>query len=141
MSNKYSELREKQQKDIDSFPFMWAFNRKQFDEGMAKLGLSPTDRDKILSIGAGGYIRKNDRDALFEMFDRHRKELEEAIAGDPTGDGFIFDMFNYELANHEYGYTGNPESTLDSLGMTMEEIKADERLLHGWKLAVKRQRG
>lgn len=138
--NKYSELREKQQKEIDAFPFMWAFNRKQFEEGMERLGLAPSDTDKIYSIGAGGYIRKTDSDALHEMMNRHAAEMQAAIDADETGEGFIFDMFNYELANHEYGYTRDPEPTLDALGMNMEEIMADGRLLNGWKKAVKRQR-
>lgn len=137
--NKYSELLEKQREEINAFPFMWAFSNKQFEEGMAKLGLSPSDTDKIYSIGGGGYIRKTDSDALHEMMTRHEAEKQAAMDADETGDGFIFDMFNYELANHEYGYTRNPDDTLYALGMTMEEIKADARLLHGWKKAIKRQ--
>lgn len=139
--NSYSTLRERQQKEVNDFPMFFAFSNKQFEEGMKSLGLDPGDTKKIYSIGAGGYIRKTDSDALHAMFDRHTKEMADAIAADETGEGFIFDMFNYELANHEYGYTGDPEPTLDALGMTMEEVKADSRLLHGWKLAVRRQRG
>lgn len=139
--NKYSELRERQQKEVEDFPMFFAFSEKQFEEGMKSLGLKPGDTKKIYKLGnTGGFYRKSDSQALRDMFERHRKELEDAIAADETGEGFIFDMFNYELANHEYGYTGNPDDTLDALGMTMEEINADSRLLHGWKMAVRRQR-
>lgn len=139
--NKYEVLREKQQEEFNSFPFMWAFNKKQFAEGMEQLGLKETDTDKIYAIGGGGYIRKTDSDKLKEMCDRHTEEMKKAIAEDTTGDGFIFDMFNYELANHEYSYTGDITNTLECLGLTEEEVNADERLLHGLKKAIKRQRG
>ena len=135
--NKYLELRERQQAEVDSFPMFFAFNRNQFDEGMRSLGLKPSDTKKIYSIGAGGFIRKTDSDALHEMLDRHADEMMAAIDADKTGDGFIFDMFNYELANHEYNYTHDPEPTLDSLGLTMEIVKADNRLLHGWRKATR----
>lgn len=138
--NKYNTLREKQQKEVNEFPMFFAFSEKQFEEGMKSLGLEPGDVKKIYKLGnTGGFFRKSDSEALHAMFDRHNKEMEDSIAADETGEGFIFDMFNYELANHEYGYTRDPEPTLDALGMTMEEIKADSRLLHGWKMAVKRQ--
>ena len=139
--NKYEELKKKQEKEFNNFPFMWAFNKKQFAEGMEKLGLKETDTDKIYSIGGGGYIRKTDSDKLHEMLGRLDEEMRQAIAEDPTGDGFIFDMFNYELANHEYSYTGDISDTLDCLGLTEEEVTADKRLLHGLEKAIRKQRG
>jgi hypothetical protein len=131
--NKYDALRAKQQKEIDAFPCMWAFNQRQFAEGMAQLGLKETDTDKIYSLGNGGFIRKTDSEALAKMLNNHAEEMEKAIAEDKTGDGFIYDMFNYELANHEYSYTGDITDTLACLGLTLEKVNADERLLHGLK--------
>ena len=55
---------------------------------------------------------------MHETFARHHKELQAAIDADPTGEGFIKDMFLYELENHEYSYTGTAEDALDSLGLT-----------------------
>ena len=40
---------------------------------MTKFGLKEKDTDKILSIGAGGYIRKADKQALHEMWNREPK--------------------------------------------------------------------
>ncbi len=139
--NEYVALKQKHQDEVNAFPMFFAFNQKQFEEGMKELGLEPTDTDKIYKLGrTGGFYRKSDSDALHDMFARHVKEEADAIAGDPTGDGYIYQMFNYELANHEYGYTWDPEPTLDAVGMTMEQIEKDPRLLHGWKKAVKNQR-
>ena len=138
--NAYTKLKKKHQDEVNAFPMFFAFSQQQFDEGMKKLGLEPTDTDKIYKLGStGGFYRKSDSEALQEMFSRHVKEEADAIASDPTGDGYIYQMFNYELANHEYGYTWDPEPTLDALGMTMEQIEKDPRLLHGWNKAVKNQ--
>lgn len=133
--NQYSILRTRQQKEIDAFPFMFAFSQKQFDEGMIRLGLQPTDTDKIYSIGAGGYIRKTDSAALHEMLDRHSAEMQAAIDVDETGEGFVKDMFLYELDNHEYSYTWDLEPTLDALGLSLDQVNGDPKLLHGLQSA------
>ena len=44
-------------------------------------------------------------------------------------------MFFSELENHEYSYTGSAEDTLDSLGLSFEDVAADPRLAHGLDLA------
>ena len=99
----YSELKERQQQEINAFPFIWAFNESQLADGMRRLGLDPEkDKDKLCSIGGGGIIRKTDAQAMRAMFDRHRRELLDAIEADSTGDGFIYDMFYTGVANHEY---------------------------------------
>ena len=72
---------------------------------------------------------------IHETFARHPRELQGAQEGDPTGEGFIKDMFFSELENHEYSYTGSAEDTLDSLGLSFEDVAADPRLAHGLDLA------
>ena len=52
--NQYRVLKEKHEKEINNFPLMFAFSKKQFAEGMQKLGLKETNTDKIISIGVGG---------------------------------------------------------------------------------------
>lgn len=135
--NRYEELRTRQQKEFDAFPLGAAFSNKQFAEMMAKWGLTENDTDKIYSIGAGCFIRKSDSDAFHEIMDRHAKEREDALKADTTGNGYVYDMFRYELANHEYGYTYELDETLDAVGLTLDEINADKRLLRGLKKALK----
>lgn len=139
MTNQYLILKQKYQEEVNSFPMVFAFSNEQFDEGMSKLGLTAADTDKVCSIGGGGFIRKEDSNSLSEMFNRHKKEMQAAIDNDPTGDGFILDMFDYELANHEYSYTWEIEPTLDALGLTVDDVNADSRLLHGLNKARKQQ--
>jgi hypothetical protein len=139
MSNTYLELTSKHEKELNNFPMAFAFSKKQFAEAMATLGLEVADTDKIYSIGNGGFIRKSDSDALEEMFERHAKEMQEAIDNDSTGDGFIFEMFNYELGNHEYCVTWDVGPALDALGLTLDEVNASPKLLHGLQKARKAQ--
>lgn len=137
--NKYKELKEKHQQAINNFPMMFAFSKKQFAEGMEKLGLKETDTDKIYSIGAGGYIRKEDSKKFHELIDQHDAEMKEAVNQDLDGTGFIFDMFYYELGNHEYCYTRDISDTLNALGYTIEEVRADKKLLQGLNLAKEKR--
>lgn len=133
----YKQLKDKQQTEINKFPMGAAFNDKQFYEMMQKWGLTVNDTDKIVSICGGCFIRKSDKAAFDEMLERHRREIKDAVAADTTGDGFIYGMFLYELANHEYCITCNLTDTLCALGLTVDEINEDERLLHGFKKACK----
>ena len=48
----------------------------------------------------------------------------------------MYQMFRNELANHEYGWTGDPEETLEALGMTWEEVQNSEKLLKGFNRAA-----
>lgn len=133
--NKYTQLKEKQTQEMNSFPMAFAFSNEQFKEGMETLGLTENDTAKVASIGLGGFIRKSDVNAFSAMNRKQRKEKEEAINQDTTGEGYIKDMFRYELSNHEYGYTYELNDTLDALGLTIEEINQSAALLNGLQLA------
>lgn len=135
--NTYQEMKDRQQKEFDAFPLGAAFSNQQFKDMMEKWGLTVDDTDKICSIGGGCYIRKTDKEALRDLINRLNKEKQDAIAADPTGDSFIFDMFVYELANHEYCITYDLEDTLDALGLTAEQINADKRLSYALNKAIK----
>lgn len=134
--NRYLEMKRKHSEQLNSFPMFFAFNQQQFDEGMRKLGLKETDTDKICSIsGTGGYIRISDRIDFIELNQKINQDKDAAIAADETGEGFIYDMFLYELKNHEYGYTWDDTNTLEALGYTENDINADPRLKTGLKAA------
>lgn len=134
--NKYTELKQRQQKEFNVFPMQYAFSDRQFVEGMAALGLTPEDTDKIYKAPGGGFYRKEDSQRLRDMLDRFSRELSEAIAEDTTGEGFIYEMFLTELDDHEFGYTMDTEETLDALGYTAEEVLSDPRLKRGLEKAV-----
>lgn len=134
--NKYRTLRDRQQKEFNEFPMFFAFNDQQFDEGMRKLGLKPTDTDKIYRIDyTGGFYRRSDAKAFRDLIDRHAQEMEEALKNDVDGTGFIYDMFLYELGNHEYCITYDLEPTLDACGLSVDDVNNNPALLAGLKKA------
>lgn len=138
--NAYRVMKQAHQKEVNAFPFAFAFSEQQFEEGMRMLGLDPLETDKVYKLGdTGGFYRREDAPKLHEMFDRHHREMDEAIKQDATGDGFIYDMFNYELANHEYCITYSLDDTLDALGLSHDEINNDPRLLRGLRKACAAQ--
>ncbi len=129
---KYSELKHKHQAEVDAFPLGFAFSDSQFAEMMAKWGLTPDDTDQIYHIGMGGYVRKSDADAMHEMFERHTAEHEAAMQDDE----YLYSMFNYELANHEYCVTYDVTDALEALDLTLEEVNANPRMAAALKKAI-----
>lgn len=113
----------------------FAFSNEQFNEGMKKLGLKESETNKLLSIGAGGYIRKSDIKQFNRIFEKRKQEFKDAIKNDLTGDGFIKQMFRYELENHEYYITRDLTETLEALELKMEDINNNKALMNGLNLA------
>lgn len=136
--NKYNELKQRQQQEINALPIRFAFGNKQFKEMMTDWGLdAEKELDKICRLGnTGGFYLKKDAELIRDTFKRHTEEWEAAIEEDKTGDGFIYQMFLCELSDHEYNYTKDYEETLDSLGYTWEQVQQDKRLLHGLEKAI-----
>lgn len=139
--NKYKEFSDRVMEEVNALPLGFAFSNKQFEEMMNEWGLTVEDTDKIYKLGiSGGFYRKEDSQFIKDTLARHEQELQDEIAADPDGTNFIYDMFVYELRNHEYSYTGDIDETLDALGFTIEDIKNDERLEKGLLLAMKSAR-
>lgn len=75
----------------------------------------------------------------FGNVQKTKERIKEAIANDKTGEGFILDMFNAALSDHEYAYTRRLDEALQSLELTGEDIANDPRLLTGLTIAKKQQ--
>lgn len=134
--NRYTEMRQRQQEVFNALPLGYAFSDAQFDQMMRGWGLDPeTDLDKIYKFPGGGFVQKKHHKLLRDTLDSFDAERQAAIDADKTGEGFIFEMFLAELENHEYGYTGDATDALDALGLTAEEVVADERLNRGFTMA------
>lgn len=139
--NRYAQMKQRQQREFNAFPMQFAFSEKQFAEGMEQLGLNPSETDNVYKAPGGGFYRKEDSQRLKEMFGRFDQGMKEAVAADKTGDGFIYEMFLYELENHEYSYTGELDEALEALGYTLADVLADGRLAHGLQKAMQAATG
>lgn len=136
MSNMYTEMQKRHQEEINAFPSFFAFNEMQMAEGLKKLGLNRSSARKELCQGAFGmFYRKSDADNLHAMLRRFITEKANAIASDPTGEGFICDMFRSELADHEFAYTQDISDALAACGFSARQVIEDPRLKHGLEKA------
>ena len=134
--NKYVNLVRKQEKEFNDFPMFFAYNEKQYKEGKQTLGI--IDDKDICYIGYCGCIRKKDLQAFNNMIEKHKIEIKQSIENDKTGEGFIYDMFLYELENHEYFITYEIDDTLDALNLTIDEVLNSSTLKNGLLLARKK---
>ena len=124
--NAYVEMKNRHQAEYDAFPLHFAFGQEQIDRKLKELGLTKKNyQDHITGIGFGGFILNKDVPAYKEMLNRHHRERMEAREADKDGTGYLFQMFHYELQNHEFGYTGDVTETLMALGITEKQIEAN----------------
>lgn len=101
--NTYAEMKKRHQEEVNALPIYWAFTEERFDEVLKELGLTKNDTDKLCNTFGGGFCLAKDAQMIADTLARNFKEVEDAIQADETGDGFIKDMFLYELRDHEYG--------------------------------------
>jgi hypothetical protein len=120
MSQTYQELKDRQSAELNDFKgVFFAFDKKQFNEGMKKIGINPFDTDKIYSLGnTGGYILKEKSPEYKAMFDRHEHELAEQM----KDEDFFHNALVYELNNHEYCITQSCTDALYALGIDEGDI-------------------
>lgn len=139
MSNQYRILKSRHQKEINEFPMFFAFYPAQVLSGMQRLGLESSDYSKVIALGFGSFCRKSDAPAFYEMIERHKREVAEAIEADEDGCGFIYDMFSYELADHDYSWTENPSEAIRALGLTREDIENSPKMQWALSQAMENQ--
>lgn len=134
--SKYLELKNNNQKRFNDFSkkyiyWIFAFDSKEFENKLKEHNLTKND---IISIGAGGFIKKEHKELYLQEMNRLNDN--DAFKQIKHDDLEVKKAFMYELANHEYCITYNVDDTLDALGITAEEIKKDPRLKKILKEAV-----
>ena len=74
--NRYAELFQRHQQEVNALPIGFAFGNRQFEEMMQGWGLDPEkDLDKIYRLGStGGYYKKSDAQLIRDTFSRHEAE-------------------------------------------------------------------
>lgn len=120
--NKYTSLLEEQDKRFKEFPIIFAFNKNQFTEGMQKLNVESAT--ELVSIGAGGIIRKTDLADFRKMLTTFEQEKNRARLDDE----YVLEMFRYELDNHEWPIAQDIEPVLMACGLSEKEVYEDARL-------------
>lgn len=142
MSESYREMRDRHQAEFNAFAdkhIFFAYDDKQFDEGLARFGLARTKEDmkKLVRIESGAYMLRERVPELKADYERRHAELVAACDADRTGEGFLYQMFLCELMDHEFCYTMDPEEAVECTPYTLEEIEADPRLSHALEKAMR----
>lgn len=134
----YLEMKERHQAEVNALPIGFAFSEEQYTRQLETWGITKEEADAgaIVGIG-GGFIRSSDRDLVLGTLQRIHEESNAAILSDPDGSGYIYEMFFYELANHEFAYTRDISETLEDLGISNKDLAENKALLDGLNLAVK----
>jgi len=100
----------------------YAFSDDQFNEGIAKIGITQDEvKEKLYNLGGGGYILKSESKEMERMLQKASDELD-AILNDKKQ---LLDALSYELMNHEYCITYDTSDALDALGLKESDIDAD----------------
>jgi hypothetical protein len=116
----YTDIKRAHQKELNEFPgLFFAFNKEQLKEGMEKVGASP--ENKIVNIGMGGYLLKGRFEEFTATLERHKSERREI----KKNRKLLLESLTYELKNHEYCITFDPEPALEALGLNIEDIPKD----------------
>lgn len=124
--DEYLELKKRHQKEFEEFPIAYAFNDKQLQEALEKLGA--TKEECITVFGHGDIVKRSDAKSLIKMMKRHDDELKQKLADDVD---FAEAAFLYEMDNHEYAINWSAdEDVLAALGISFEFIRK-----HGLQMA------
>lgn len=117
--DEYLELKKKHQKEFDEFPIAYAFNDKQLEEALEKLGAT---KDECITVfGHGDIVKRTDAKALIKLLDRQDKEMKQHLKDDPE---FAEAAFLYEMDNHEYAINWTAdEDVLAAFNITFDFIR------------------
>ena len=114
----YLKLKEKQEKELNDFPIAYAFDGKQLEEALEKLGA--TKDECVTLMGMGDVMKKVDVPRFKEMNKRHKEELLEAMKDDV----FAEQAFLYEMDNHEYAINwSGDEDVLSCFNMNTAKLR------------------
>ena len=129
----YGEMKDAHQKDVNEFPMIFLFGRKSDDELKKELSkISATSLEECVSLyGAGDVMNKADVPKWSELCKFHDAEIKNFEKKESN----LVERILYEMNNHEYGYTMDPEDTLNALGKTFEDLENDQLFNRAWAKA------
>ena len=114
----YLNLLDKQREEMNNFPIAYAFNDKQLEEALEKLGAKKAECVTI--FGHGDIVKKENAPKFIAMLKRHTREVKDLIANDKD---VAEAAFLYEMDNHEYAinYDGD-DDVLRCFGMDYNDL-------------------
>ena len=118
----YEDLLEKQQSESNAFSkdkvyFIFASSESEFQRNLNQKGLKIDD---LIAIGGGGYVKKQYKDDLMALLDKHEQERHDYLINN------LYEVIKYYLWNFEMeisiSMTLN-DLLYDYLGLTKDYVK------------------
>ena len=114
----YLDLKKKHEKELNEFPIAYAFNEKQLEEALEKLGA--TKQECVSVFGHGDIVKRENAKLFVEMLERQTEEIKQRLIDDVE---FAEAAFCYEMDNHEYAINWSADSdVLDCFCINWEFI-------------------
>ena len=136
--NPYGIVRNKHQEEFNRFTkdkAFFAFSDEQFLEGIKGMGMTLEEAKKNLaSLGYGMFVPKKYLKEYRSMDNRHFNQSKMFM----SNPDYAYAAFLYELVNHEYGYTYDPEDAVMSLGYSLDEVERNPVLREALHRAMRR---
>ena len=101
----YLDLKKKHEKEVSEFPIAYAFNEKQLEEALAKLGA--TEEECVTVFGHGDIVKRENAKPFVDMLERQTEEIKQKLIDDVE---FAEAAFCYEMDNHEYAINWSADS-------------------------------
>lgn len=113
----YVELKDRQREEFNNFPIAYAFNEKQLEAALKKIG---AEKSECVSVfGHGDIVKKEDTPKLLAMMKRHDKEVLDLLNDKEEAEA----AFLYEMNNHEYCINWDGDDVLGCFGLTFEKLR------------------
>lgn len=97
----YLDMMKRQQQELTDFPIAYAFNEKQLEEALEKLGA--TKEECCTYLNMGDVTKKTDVPAFKAMLKRHTEELQNAIHSNDYLMKYNDSYFRIGLVDITYG--------------------------------------
>lgn len=115
----YVNLIERHREELSNFPIAYAFNQKQLDEALEKLGVDDV-YDCVTVFQHGDIVKREDAPKLIEMMKRHTQELADAMKDKKFAEA----AFLYEMDNHEYAINWDgDDDVLNCFGLDFDKLR------------------
>lgn len=99
----YLDFKKQQEKEFAEFPIAYAFNEKQLEEALEKLGA--TKEEVITVFGHGDVVKCEDAKALIELMGRHVGEMKQKLIDDPEfAEAAFLRIYVYGMYEHKEPY-------------------------------------
>ncbi|MBK3975982.1 hypothetical protein, partial [Staphylococcus aureus] len=121
MNNLYVEFKKRKRKKINDFDMFFAFDNKQLENGLEKLNVN---KNEIVSIGMNGFIRKSDVQKFKNMLNNFKEEHTKNM----KNDDYVYHMFKYQMAYHDYIISYDDEEILDVCNVIEHQFIEEERM-------------